>query len=178
MANIFTRKAVGAILNDEGLTAEEKTERLFGLYGQALDDGYTSKSAAQAALNAAIEQAKADALKNVEHPNAKDSEEYKALEAQFDAYKEMQKARTSEDFAGVKPKFFETVYGMISHDEGAKPVAEQLKEIQGNFEEYFNKQDEPPKTPQFGGGTQGSAPTGKTGPSFSDTWGFIPKPKQ
>lgn len=176
MANIFTRKAVGTILNDENLTAEEKTERLFSLYGQALDDGYTSKSASQAAINAAIEQAKADALKGVENPNIKEAEEYKALQSEFDAYKAMQAARSSEDFAGVKSKFFETVYGMIDRNEGAKPVAEQLTEIAKNYEEYFNstKPDEP-KKPAFGAETKGSAPTGKTGPSFSDAWGFIPK---
>ena len=176
MANIFTRKAVGAILADENLTPDEKQERIFGLYGQALDDGYTSKSAAQAALNAAIEQAKADALKGVEKPNVKESDDYKALQAQFDDYKTMQAARTSEDFATVKPKFFETVYGMVDRSDGAKPIAEQLQGIQGKFEEYFTApKEEPPKTPQFGGETKGSAPTGKTGPSFSDAWGFIPK---
>jgi hypothetical protein len=177
MANIFTRKAIGAILTDENLTPEEKQERIFGLYGQALDDGYTSKSAAQAALNSAIEQAKADALKGVEKPNVKESDDYKELQAQFDAYKTMQTARTSEDYANVKPKFFETVYGMISHEDGAKPVAEQLAGIQEKYEEYFNtsKQDDPPKIPKFGGETKGSAPTGKTGPSFMDTWGFVPK---
>ena len=176
MANIFTRKAVGAILADENLTPDEKQERIFGLYGQALDDGYTSKTAAQAALNAAIEQAKADALKGVEKPNVKESDDYKALQAQFDDYKTMQAARTSEDFATVKPKFFETVYGMVDRSDGAKPIAEQLQGIQGKFEEYFTSpKEEQPKTPQFGGETRGSAPTGKTGPSFSDTWGFIPK---
>lgn len=176
MANIFTRKAVGAILADENLTPDEKQERIFGLYGQALDDGYTSKSAAQAALNAAIEQAKADALKGVEKPNVKESDDYKALQAQFDDYKTMQAARTSEDFAGVKPKFFETVYGMVDRSDGAKPIAEQLQGIQGKFEEYFTApKEEQQKTPQFGGETRGSAPTGKSGPSFSDTWGFIPK---
>lgn len=177
MANIFTRKAVGAILNDEALTVEEKQERLFGLYGQALDDGYTSRSAAQAALASAVEQARADALKDIEKPNVKESDDYKALQAQFDAYKTMQMARTSEEYASVKPKFFETVYGMVSREEGAKPVAEQLTAIQEKYEEYFNapKQEEPQKTPHFGGATQGSAPTGKTGPSFSDVWGFGPK---
>lgn len=177
MANIFTRKAVGAILTDENLTPEEKQERIFGLYGQALDDGYTSKSAAQATLNAAIEQAKADALKGAEKPNVKESEEYKALQGKYDADKAMWAARNSDDYQTVKPKFFETVYGMVDHADGAKPIAEQLAGIQEKYEEYFTAQKEEPqpKTPQFGGGTQGSAPTGKTGPSFMDTWGFVPQ---
>ena len=176
MANIFTRKSVGAILNDDTLTADEKTERLFSLYGQALDDGYTSKSAAQAAINSAVEQAKQEALKGIEKPDIKGSEEYRALQAQFDDYRAMQKARTSEDYAGVKPKFFETVYGMIDRGDGAKPVPDQLTEIQKSYEEYFNKQEEaPPAKPAFGAPTQGSAPSGKTGPSFAEKWGFIPK---
>lgn len=176
MANIFTRKAVSAILADENLTAEERTERVFSLYGQALDDGYLSKSAAQAAQSAAVEAAKADAIKGIQAPDIKESEEYKALAGQFDAYKAMQTARTSEDFSAVKPKFFETVYNMIDRADGAKPVKDQLSEIAGKYEEYFTaQQQEPPAKPNFGAPTQGSAPTGKTGPSFMDTWGFVPK---
>lgn len=170
----YTRKNVGAIINDENLTADEKTERLFALYGQALDEGYVSKSAADAAKNAAIEAARADALKNVEKPNILETEEYKKLAGDFDAYKAMQKARSSEEFANVKGKFFETVYGMVDRNEGAKPVADQLTEIAEKYEEYFNKTEEQPKTPQFGGPTHGGTPSGKTGPSFMDTWGFVP----
>ena len=178
MANIFTRKAISAILTDENLTAEERTERVFSLYGQALDDGYLSKSAAQAAQAAAVEAAKADALKGVEAPNIKESEEYKNLSAQFDAYKAMQTARTSEDFSAVKPKFFETVYNMIDRGEGAKPIKDQLSGIAEKYEEYFTagkQQEAGPAKPNFGAPTQGSAPSGKTGPSFMDTWGFVPK---
>jgi hypothetical protein len=176
MANVFTRKAINAILSDENLTSEERAERVFALYGQALDDGYIAKSAAQAAQAAAVEAAKADAVKDFKAPDVKDSAEYKALAGQFDAYKTMQAARTSADYASVKPKFFETVYGMIDKAEGAKPVAEQLSEIQGKYEEYFTPSEEPIK-PTFGAPTEGKAPSGKTGPSFMDTWGFIPKTK-
>mgnify|MGYP007119939578 CR=1 FL=1 len=59
MASIFTRKAITQILADENLAPEERTERVFSLYGQALDEGFISKNQAQATLNAAIEQAKA-----------------------------------------------------------------------------------------------------------------------
>lgn len=174
MASIFTRKAINAILADESLTADERTEKVFSLYGQALDDGYLSKSAAQAAQASAVEQARADALKGIEKPDIKASDEYKALLGEFDAYKAMQQARTAEDFKDVKPKFFETVYGMIDRADGAKPVKDQLSEIAGKYEEYFATKQEPAK-PSFGGPTQGSAPSGKTGPSFSDKWSFIPK---
>jgi hypothetical protein len=86
-------------------------------------------------------------------------------------------ARTSEEYSAVKPKFFETVYRMIDHADGAKPVAEQLSEIAGKYEEYFTQQETPPAKPSFGAPTQGSAPSGKQGPSFMDTWGFIPPKK-
>ena len=169
----FGRKPIGEIVGDENLTAEEKVERIFALYGQALDEGYISKSAAQAAQAAAIEQARQDALKGVEKPNVKESEEYKALMTEYDGYKAMQKARSSEDFSAVKPKFFETVYGMIDRTEGAKPVKDQLTEIQGKYEEYFAA--EPEKKPTFGAPTQGSVPSGQKGPSFCDVWGFAKK---
>ena len=175
MAGIFTRKAISAILNDDGLTPEERTDQLFSLYGRAIDDGYITKSAAQAAQDAAVTQAKADALKDFKAPDAKESAEYKALQQEFAAYKTMQTARDSEDFSIVKPKFFDTVYGMLDHADGAKPVKDQLAEIQGKYEEYFNtKEAEPTGKPNFGAETKGSAPTGKTGSSFMDTWGFVP----
>lgn len=179
MASIYTRKAVTAIINDENLTNDEKTERLFTLYGQALDDGYLSKSQAQAMQNAAVEAAKADALKDYKAPNVKETEEYKALLKEMDDERAKFKARDSEDFKGVKSKFFDTVYGMIDRSEGAKPIAEQLKTIGEKYEEYFVPAEKettaPAQKPNFGAETQGSAPTGKTGPSFMDTWGFVPK---
>lgn len=166
MANIYTRKAVSTIIGDEVLTADEKTERLFSLYGQALDDGYISKSAAQAAQNSAIEQAKADALKEYKAPDAKESEEYKSLLAEYDQYKAKQTARASEDFASVKPKFFDAVYGMIDRADGAKPVKDQLEAIRGEYEEYFTvgesgKPDQTKNTPQYSQnpGRSGTNPT-------------------
>lgn len=177
MAGIFTRKEIAKILSDENLTPEERTDQLFSLYGRAIDDGYVTKAAAQAATDAAVTQAKADALKDIKMPDPKESEAYKALEQQFNGYKTMQEARTSEDFANVKGKFFDTVYGLLDHAEGAKPVKEQLADIQTKYEEYFNTEEEaqPAGKPSFGAQTQGSAPTGKTGNSFMDSWGFVPK---
>ena len=133
MASIYTRKAVSAIVGDEGLTAEEKTERLFSLYGQALDDGYVSKSAAAAAQNSAIEQAKADALKDFEAPDPTQSDEYKKLLGERD----MLRAIGGKEFSAVKPKFREQVYGMLDRSEGAKSIEEQLKAIGEEYEEYL-----------------------------------------
>ena len=61
----------------------------------------------------------------------------------------MQAARTSKDFEGVKPKFFETVYGLVDRGEGAKSLQEQLAGIKEQYEEYF--------TPAEGNPTAGKA---------------------
>lgn len=179
MASIFTRKAVGEILADENLTAEERTERVFSLYGRALDDGYLSKSAAQAAQNAAVEAAKTEAVKGVQAPDVTTFKEYQELVTERD----MLRAINGDDFKTVKPKFRESVFKMIDRAEGAKPLEEQLSGIREKYEEYFTPEDTQQQgaapaavnKPMFGAQTQGSAPTGKTGPSFMDTWGFVPK---
>lgn len=174
MAGIFTRKAIAAILNDENLTPEERADQLFGLYGRAIDDGFLTKGAAQAAVDAAVEQARTDAAKNA--PDVRETDVYKALQSEFDAYKTMQGARTSEEFAEVKPKFFDTVYGMLDHADGAKPVKDQLAGIKEKYEEYFTAAPEA-KPPQFGSPDKGGMPTGETGAAaeFTKIWGFGPK---
>lgn len=179
MAGIFTRKAITGILNDDALTPEERADQLFSLYGRALDDGYITKNAAQAATDAAVEAAKAQAVKDFKAPDVKESSEYKALFGQFEAYKTKQEARSSADFANVKPKFFDAVYDRIDRADGAKPVSEQLTELQKNYEEYFIPKQEPtpaPATaPQFGAQAQGSMPTGGGGESFAKYWGYDKK---
>ena len=137
MAGIFTRNALNKIMEDESLTPQQRTEQVYSLYGRALDDGYISKSAAQQAQEAAIESAKAEWEKGQTVPDPKESDDYKTLQNQFNDYKAMQQARTGKDYEGVKPKFFETVYGMVDRGEGAKPLAEQLAGIREQYEEYF-----------------------------------------
>ena len=109
--------------------------------------------------------------------NVKESEEYKALQADFDGYKTRQDARTSEDFKGVKAKFFDTVYDRIDRSEGAKPVPEQLAAMKKDYEEYFIAEDPAPAKPQFGAKPAGSMPKGEEGAvaAFNDAWGFVPK---
>ena len=176
MSNIFTRKALNEIMGNEGLTPEQRTEQVFALYGRALDDGYIAKAAAQQAQAAALESARTEWEKGVKAPDPKESDDYKALEGEFAGYKAMQAARISEDYAGVKPKFFETVYGMVDRGDGAKPVQEQLKGIREKYEEYFTAA-ESAKKPQFGAPVEGSMPKGDTGAAkaFADAWGFCGK---
>lgn len=178
MGNIMTRAAVTKIMADEGLTPEQRTEQIMSLYGRALDDGYISKTAAQTAQETALNNAKGEWEKNLPKVDVKESDEYKALRGEFDAYRTMQSARSSEDFKQVKGKFFETVYGMIDRKDGAKPVKEQLAEIQKNYEEYFTPTTEPPK-PTFGAPVTGSMPKGDEGAAatFRKVWGFVPDRK-
>ena len=172
MANIFTRAAVGRIMADGTLTPEQRTEQVFSLYGRALDDGYVSKGAAKAAQETALEAARAEWEKGFA-PDVRQSDEYRALRDEFDAYRARQEAQASDAFRDVKPKFFETVYGMVDRGDGAKPVQEQLKGIREQYEEYFTAA-EPAKKPQFGASVEGSMPKGDTGAAkaFADAWGF------
>ena len=182
MAGIVTRKELSKILTDENLTPEERADSIFSLYGRALDDGYVTRGAAEAAQNAAIKQAQEAWEKewSTSHPaiNVKESEEYKALQADFEGYKTKQTARNSEDFKSVKPKFFDRVYDLIDRADGAKPVSEQLADMKKEYEEYFISESPAgtpaPNKPQFGAPTQGNMPKGEEGAvaAFTNAWGF------
>lgn len=178
MAGIFTRKALTDILNNGDLTPEERTDQIFSLYGRALDDGYVTKGAAQAAQDAAIKAAQDAWTKDQKPVDVKGTPEYIELQKQFDGYKAKQDARTSAEFADVKPKFFDRVYDLIDRADGAKPVTEQLAEMRKNIEEYFNAPATPaPNKPQFGAKPEGTMPKGDEGATaaFANAWGFVPK---
>ena len=180
MAGIFTRKEIAKILNDENLTPEERTDSIFSLYGRALDDGYITRGAADAAQQAALKQAQ-EAWERDHKPqeiNVKETDEYKALQADFEGYKTKQNARNSEDFKEVKPKFFDRVYDLIDRADGAKPVSDQLADMRKDFEEYFiapaPANNPAPKLPQFGAKPEGAMPKGEEGAvaAFTNAWGF------
>ena len=180
MAGIFTRKEIAKILNDENLTPEERTDSIFSLYGRALDDGYITKGAAEAAQTAAIEQAQKAWQESQPKVNVLESTEYKKLQGEFDGYKTRQTARNSDDFKEVKPKFFDLVYDRIDRADGAKSVQEQLADMRKDYEEYFiaPQASEPaPNKPLFGAKTEGSMPKGEEGAvaAFTNAWGFAPK---
>jgi hypothetical protein len=177
MPKIFTRDALNKIMADENLTPEQRTEAVYGLYGRALDDGYIAKSAAQQAQQTALDNAKAEWEKGVKVPDPKESEAYKQLQGEFTSYKAMQTARTSKEYEGVKPKFFETVYGMVDRGDGAEPVDKQLAGIREKYEEYFTPAQQQTKPPVFGAPVEGSMPKGDKGAvdAFTAAWGFGPK---
>lgn len=159
----FTRK----FLIDNGVP-EDKVDAIMAERNRTLAD-YIPKSDVQAQIDAAVQAAQ------VTPPSVdvKTLPEYQQLQAERD----MLRAIGGDDFATVKPKFREQVFSMLDRSEKAPAIADQLKGISEKYEEYFNPAQQPEETPpagkpSFGAPTQGSAPTGKTGPSFNDTWGF------
>lgn len=148
MAGIFTRPALDKIMNNADLTPEQRTEQVFALYGRALDDGFVSKSAAEEAKAAAVEAAKAG-VKIPEPVDPKTTPEY------LEIVKERDMLRTigGEDFATVKPKFREQVFGMLDRSDKAKAIPEQLTGIKEKYEEYFlpttDTKEQPKNTPQY-----------------------------
>lgn len=95
-------------------------------------------------------QAQVDAAKNAAKPepvDPKTTPEYMEIAKERD----MLRAINGEDFASVKPKFRETVFGMLDRSEKAKAVSEQLSGIREKYEEYFNpeQKEQPKNTPQY-----------------------------
>lgn len=178
MAGIFTRPEIAKILNDENLTADERTDRIMSLRGRDLDESYVTKSAAKAAQDEAISKAKEAWIKEQPQPNVLESDEYKKLLGEFEGYKTRQTARLSDDFKDVKPKFFDMVYDRLDRADNAKPVQEQLADMRKDFEEYFiapvPASDPAPKLPQFGAKPEGSMPKGEEGAvaAFTNAWHF------
>ena len=171
MAGIFTRPALDKIMNNADLTPEQRTEQVFALYGRALDDGFVSKSAAEEAKTAAVEAAKAG-FKAPDPVDPKTTPEYLEIVKERD----MLRAINGEDFQSIKPKFRETVFGMLDRGEKAKPVPEQLASIKEKFEEYYIPEPQPAPKPQFGSPDKGAMPKGNesAADAIAKAWGFGP----
>lgn len=157
----FTRRALAGL----GLN-EEQVEKVMTLHGTSMSD-FIPKSELQAKIDDALADAQKTALQSVK---VKETDEYRAVAAERD----MLRALGGEEFAAVKPKFRESVYKMLDRSDGAPSVAEQLKAVAEQYEEYFTPQqaEEAPKAPQFGAQVQGKMPTGNKEPSFIDLWGY------
>ncbi|MBR2681602.1 MAG: hypothetical protein IKE23_12820 [Exiguobacterium sp.] len=107
---------------------------------RSLAANYVLKSDAQAQVDAAKNAAKPEPV------DPKTTPEYIELAKKND----MLQTIYGEDFAQVKPKFRETVFGMLDRSEKAKPIAEQMVGIKEKFEEYYFPDAEQPKnTPQY-----------------------------
>ena len=149
MAGIFTRPALDKIMNNGDLTPEQRTEQVFSLYGRSLDEGYISRRDADEAKKQAVEAAKAE-IKIPDPVDPKTTPEYMELLRERD----MLRAIGGDDFSKVKPKFRETVFGMLDRGEKAQAIADQLGGIREKYEEYFlpdepEKTDKPQNLPQY-----------------------------
>lgn len=139
------------------------------LHGTSMAD-FVPKADVQAQIDTAVAQAQQSAPA----PDIKDSDDYKALQQDYDQFK--RKVETSAELkkGGVKDKFLDNVYALL---EEGKPAAEQLAAIREQYEEYFTptEQAAPVSTPQFGAEVRGQMPAGKAGVSFMDVWGYDKK---
>lgn len=158
---LFKRKDLEA----QGLN-ENQISWLMTEAQRALGESYTTKANAKEMAEEMVKKALEEAPKSV---NVQETDEYKALAGEL----AKTKAFTSEDFAQVKPKFRDSVWGLLDHD---KPIAEQLPKIAEQHEEYFNTPAAPPEPepakPQFGSPDKGGMPRGTGGKSLNDLWGF------
>jgi hypothetical protein len=161
----FTRK----FLMDHGVP-EDQVDAIMAAPNQTMNDtlaGYVAKADVQKQIDAAVA-----AVPKPEPIDPKTTDEYQALQRERD----MLRAIGGDDFASVKPKFREQVFGMLDRGEKAKPISEQLTGIQEKYEEYFTVKQETPK-PTFGAPIQGSMPKGDEGveAQFMKAWGISPK---
>ena len=156
----FSRK----FLLDNGVP-EDKVDVILAERNRTLKD-YIPQSDVQAQIDAAVEAAKKDAPP----ADVTTSAEYLALMGENEKLKAFQ----GDDFANVKAPYRDIVWEKLDHAEKHKPYTEQLQELQGSMPDLFTTKEEPPK-PSFGAQPQGSVPSGKTGPSFMESWGFIPQ---
>lgn len=166
----MNRKAVAKIMSDATLDDGGKVEQIFALYGASVGKLKTDDD-----VQKAIETALAAA------PQGKptESEEYKALEKQFDDFKYTTEVKAVLKGAKAKDKFLDDIIGKIDRE---KKIDEQLPDIKSKFSEYFDPDNNPggnpppqQNKPVFGTPTAGKVPTGETGKSFNDVWGFAPK---
>lgn len=159
-------------LQAKGLN-DEQIDYIMTEANRSLSRNYTLTSDVQGQIDAA----RTEWEKTQNTPDPKESEAYKQLQGDFNAYKQMQEARGSKDYEGVKPKFFETVYGMVDRGDGAEPVEKQLAGIREKYEEYFTQAQQQTRPPVFGAPVEGSMPKGDKGAvdAFTAAWGFGPK---
>lgn len=152
-----------ADLKAKGMS-DEQIEFVMTESGRALGD-YELKSSVQAQIDAAVEAAKGQEPTPIV---VTETDEYKSLLAKNQKLEAFQ----TEDFAVVKAPYKDMVWDKLDHAEKHKPYSEQLSTLAESMPDLFVAHEEPQAIKQFGGGTQGSMPTGKTTPSFAEIWGY------
>ena len=130
-----------ADLEARGLN-KDQIEYIMTESGRSLAANYTPTSDVQSQIDAAVKAVKPEPV------DPKTTPEY------LEIVKERDMLRTigGEDFATVKPKFREQVFGMLDRSDKAKAVTEQLDGIKEKYEEYFLptvEKEQPKNTPQY-----------------------------
>lgn len=140
---------------------EENIDAIMAERNRTLGD-YVPKADVQAQIDAALAAQKPPEI------DPTTTEPYQALLRERD----MLRAVQGEDFAQVKPKFREQVFGMLDRGPKALSMAQQLQAIAEKYEEYFIPTEQP-KKPQFGASTQGGMPRGDQSAqaAFLAAWG-------
>jgi hypothetical protein len=155
----FTRK----FLIENGVP-EDKVDAIMAERNRTLTD-YIPKEDADKAVQ--------EAISKLQKANPTESDEYKTLSAKYSKLE----AFNSDDFSSVKKPYRDMVWEHLDHGDKHKEYSEQIAEMQKTMPDLFNAaepQKEEPK-PNFGAPTEGTMPSGKTGPAFMDTWNFVPK---
>ena len=129
-------------LEAQGLT-KEQIEYIMTESGRSLSANYTLNSDVQARIDDAVKTVKPEPV------DIKTTPEYMEVVRERD----MLRTIGGDDFATVKPKFRETVFGLLDRGEKAAAIPDQLSGIKEKYEEYFVS-DEPAKpdkkdTPQY-----------------------------
>ena len=153
-----------ADLKTQGFS-DEQIEYIMTESGRSLSANYVLSSDVQSKIDEAVKAAQPAPI------DVKTTPEYSELQKERD----MLRAIGGDDFAGVKPKFREQVYGMLQTGDDAKPISEQLTGIREKYDEYFIQQEQPtPPKPQFGSPDKGAMPKGDEGAvtAISKAWGF------
>lgn len=121
-------------LEAQGLT-KEQIEYIMTESGRSLSANYTLNSDVQSRIDDAVKTVKPEPV------DIKTTPEY------LEVVRERDMLRTigGDDFATVKPKFRETVFGLLDRGEKAAAIPDQLSGIKEKYEEYFVS-DEPAKT--------------------------------
>ena len=152
-----------ADLKNKGMT-DEQIEYIMTESGRALAD-YDLKSNIKAQIDEAVAKVQPQEI------NVLETSEYLALAEE----NEKLKAFGTEDFSVVKAPYKDIVWGKLDHGNDHKPYSEQLNALSETMPDLFTvQQEQPPKTPQFAGGTTGTMPKGNEVPSFGSLWGFTP----
>lgn len=129
-------------LEAQGLS-KEQIEYIMTESGRSLSANYTLNSDVQARIDEAVKAVKPEPV------DIKTTPEYMEVVRERD----MLRTIGGDEFQTVKPKFRETVFGMLDRGEKAAAIPDQLTGIKEKYEEYFVS-DEPAKpdqknTPQY-----------------------------